>query len=368
MDFLYHYSKEAFHEGVEEMEQNQLLNRVTIGDWNLRNRIVMAPMTRSFADNETGVVGPDVVEYYRRRAADGIGLIITEGINPSPRAKGTFGVPGLYTQNQIAGWKTVTHAVHQEGGTIVAQLWHVGRLTHQELTGGSPPQAPSSLRAKGLVHRLRKPYEMPEEMSAAAIQTVIEEHVQAARNAMVAGFDGVEIHGAHGYLIDQFNSEATNLRQDRYGGNLKQRLTFMKELIAAVVQEIGAEKTIVRFSEIKDDMPNYRWEDPEETIKTFVQTFREIGLQILHPSTNHFTEILTNGMTLHELVRKHWKGIIIGVGNLEVELAAHSIGKGTIDLAAFGRPLLANPDFVQKVTHGMALEPYDAQRHLSILV
>lgn len=350
------------------MEESQLLNPTNIGNWKLRNRIVMAPMTRSFADDHTGVVRRDVVEYYRRRAADGIGLIITEGINPSPRAKGTFGIPGLYTKDQITAWRKVTDAVHKEGGRIVAQLWHVGRLTHPKLTGGYPPQAPSSIRAEGLVHRLRKPYEMPEEMTESAIQRAIEEYAQAARNAMDAGFDGVEIHGAHGYLIDQFNSEVTNIRKDRYGGNLAQRLTFMKEVLTAVVKEIGAEKTIIRFSEIKDDLPNYQWGEPEETIKTFIRSFQDIGICIVHPSTNHFTEILVNGMTLHELVRKYWKGVIIGVGNLNVDLASNAIREGMIDLAAFGRPLLANPDFVERVKQGRAIASYDPKRDLCSLL
>lgn len=350
------------------MKKNHLLDPINIGEWNLRNRIVMAPMTRSFADDETGVVGPDVVEYYRKRAEDGIGLIITEGINLSPRAKGTFGIPGLFTEDQMTGWKKVTDAVHQEGGTIVAQLWHVGRLTHHELTGGQPPQAPSALKAKGLVHRLHKPYEMPEEMTEGDIQKVTEEYAQAARNAIDSGFDGVEIHGAHGYLIDQFNSEATNCRKDRYGRNLIQRLTFMKEVLASVIKEIGAEKTIIRFSEIKDDLPDYKWKDPEESVQAFIHVFQDVGISILHPSTNHFTETLVNGMTLHELVRKYWKGVIIGVRDLDESLAETSIKEGTIDLAAFGRPILANPDFFQRVTHGRALNVFDSACHLRSLV
>ncbi|WP_159887360.1 oxidoreductase [Paenibacillus puerhi] len=350
------------------MTTNRLLEPIRMGPWNLRNRIVMAPMTRCFADDHTGVVGQDVVDYYRRRAADGVGLILTEGINPSPRAKGTFGIPGLYNEAHVEGWTKVTDAVHREGGTIAAQLWHVGRLSHRELTGGYPPQAPSRLRADGLVHRLRKPYDMPEEMSTTDIQEVIEQFAQAAKYARMAGFDGVEVHAAHGYLIDQFNSEVTNQRVDRYGGGLAQRLTFMKELLTAVVQEIGIDRTIVRFSEIKDDLPGYKWSDPEQTIQTILQAFLEIGINVLHPSTNRYRESLANGMTLHQCVRKHWRGIILGVGNLDPELASAEITEGTIDLAAFGRPILANPDFVQRIRHGQMLEPFDPHRHLNSLI
>ncbi|UHA72639.1 oxidoreductase [Paenibacillus sp. 481] len=350
------------------MDSNRLLEQVKVGSWLLRSRVVMAPMTRSFADDHSGEVGPDVVEYYRKRAADGIGLIITEGINPSPRAKGTYQVPGLYTQGQIEAWKKVTAAVHQEGGIIVAQLWHVGRLTHHELTGGLPPQAPSSLTANGLVHRLRKPYERPEEMSHAEIKEVIDHFTQAARNAITAGFDGVEVHAAHGYLIDQFNSPITNVRTDKYGGSLTQRLTFMKELLVSVVAEIGAERTIVRFSEIKDDLPAYKWPDAEHTIATYIEAFKELGLTMLHPSTNHFDHILVDELTLHQVVRKYWDGIIIGVGNLTPDAASEAIADGTIDLAAFGRPLLANPNFIQRIKSSTALTTYDPKIHLSHLV
>ena len=148
----------------------------------------------------------------------------------------------MYSSEQISAWKKVTEAVHEEGGTIIAQIWHVGRLTHHELAGGLPPQAPSSVQKEGLVHRFRKPYDMPEEMSIEEINEVVRQYAQAATNAIIAGFDGVEIHGAHGYLIDQFNSDITNLRNDRYGGDFAQRLTFMKEVLVAVIDAIGAER------------------------------------------------------------------------------------------------------------------------------
>lgn len=349
------------------MEKNVLLDPIKINNWNLRTKIVMAPMTRSFADNTTGTVGEDIVAYYRKRARDGVGLIITEGINPSPRGKGTFGIPGLYTDNQVKAWRKVTDAVHEEGGKIVAQLWHVGRLTHSELTGGFPPQAPSVIKAEGLVHRLRKPYETPEEMSIQDIHQVIEQYALAARNAVKAGFDGVEVHGAHGYLIDQFNSEMTNHRTDKYGGALSNRLLFMKEILFAVTKEVGLDNTIIRFSEIKDDIPNYRWSNPDEEINEFIQIFKEVGIKILHPSTNNFTEKLSNDMTFHQLVRKYWEGPIIGVGNLNVEIANNAIIECTIDLAAFGRPLLANSDFVQRIKDGRSIKPYNPKTDLNYL-
>ncbi len=345
-----------------------LLQPISMGAWKLRNRIVMAPMTRCFANDRTGVVGQDVVEYYRKRATDGVSLIITEGIIISPRAKGTKGVPGLFTREQIEGWKKVTDAVHREGGAIVAQIWHVGRLTHHEIAGGLPPQAPSALRANGHVHRFGKPYDTPEEMSIADIQEVIHQYTATARNAKIAGFDGVEIHGAHGYLIDQFNSDVSNKRQDRYGGDLRQCLTFMKEVTNAVIAEIGQERTIMRFSALKDDQPAYMWSDPEAAIQTFVDAFKECGLTMLHPSTNDFGQVIANGMTMHQLVRKYWDGFIIGVGNMTLERAEQAMQERTIDLAAFGRTFLANPDLVSRLKQGKDLIGYDREKHLHSLV
>ncbi|MBB3112198.1 2,4-dienoyl-CoA reductase-like NADH-dependent reductase (Old Yellow Enzyme family) [Paenibacillus phyllosphaerae] len=347
---------------------HKLLQPARIGAWQLRNRIAMAPMTRGFANDASGVVGEDVAAYYRRRAKDGIGLIITEGITPSPRGKGTFGVPGLYSMEQVKGWRSVTEAVHEEGGTIFAQLWHVGRLTHPDLTGGLAPQAPSALQATGLVHRLRKPFAPPEAMSPSEIREVVREYKQAAQHAVEAGFDGVELHGAHGYLIDQFATAVTNQRTDRYGGNRDGRLLLLKEILAAVGDVVAMDRVVVRFSELKDDLAHFRWEEPEAEVQVFLDVFRSAGLRVIHPSTNAFAKPLSGGdWTLHELVRKHWDGDIIGVGGLSADSASEAIRSGVIDVAAFGRPLLANPDFVQRLREGKPLAPYEPSVHLKHL-
>ena len=355
---------------MKQAEQGKLFDTIQVGAWNLRTRTAMAPMTRCFADDQTGVVGPDVVEYYRKRAADGIGLIITEGTVISPQGKGNPGVPGLYSPEQIAAWKKVTEAVHAEGGTIIAQIWHVGRLTHHELTGGLPPQAPSAIQAEGLVHRFRKPYDVPKEMSIEDIQEVVRQFAQAAKNARTAGFDGVEIHGAHGYLIDQFNSDLTNKRTDRYGGDFAQRLTFMKEVLAAVIDAIGADRTLIRFSLMKGGYSDKIMENPEEAIRTFIEAFKEVGVKMIHPSTAmmDFTEVFADGKTLHQLVRKYWDGVIIGVGQLNPAIAEQALQGGTIDVAAFGRPLIANPDFLHRIKNGEELIEYDVNKHLGTLV
>jgi N-ethylmaleimide reductase len=362
-------STETYNWGkLDDGEKSKLFEPVKIGAWSLKTRTAMAPMTRCFADDETGVVGEDVVEYYRRRAADGVGLLITEGVLVSFRGKGNPKVPGIYTQEQTEAWKKVTEAVHAEGGTIIVQLWHVGRLSHNELTKGLPPQAPSAIPAEGKVPRFRKPYDTPEEMSLADIEELVGQYAQAAKNAMDAGFDGVEIHGAHGYLIDQFNSDLSNLRTDRYGGDLAQRLTLMKEITKAVIDTVGTDRTVIRFSAHKSDAPTYMWEDPEQAIRTFIEAFKEVGATLLHPSTMDFSRVIADGKTMHQLVRKYWDGVIVGVGTLDPQAAEQALLDGTIDVAAFGRPLVSNPDFISRLKNGDDLEEYEARKHLPVLI
>ncbi|WP_440115564.1 oxidoreductase [Paenibacillus sp. QZ-Y1] len=344
-----------------------LLNPVTINEWHLRNRLVMAPLTRGFANDHDGTVTAEVVAYYEQRARDGVGLIITEGIIPELAGKGTYGIPGLYTAEQTASWKRVTEAVHTHGGTIIAQLWHVGRLSHSDLIG-TAPLAPSSLRAEGRVHKLHKPYQIPQAMSVQDIQDTIEQFQIAARNAVLAGFDGIELHAAHGYLIDQFINEKTNHRTDEYGGDTTGRLRFLRDIIIAVKKEISVDRISVRFSEKKDDDPSYVWADKAGMIDAYLNLFRETGISILHPSIDRYTRTWEGEQTFHQRIRSQWDGIIIGVGDLDVQTAELAVTNGIIDLTAFGRPFIANPDLVQKLHAGQQLVEYDANAHLSVLV
>ncbi|WP_228469041.1 oxidoreductase [Paenibacillus sp. JNUCC31] len=344
-----------------------LLSPVTINEWHLRNRVVMAPLTRGFANDQDGTVTEEMVAYYERRARDGVGLIITEGIIPSLAGKGTYGIPGLYTSEQTESWKKVTNAVHKHAGTIIAQLWHVGRLSHSDLIG-TAPQAPSSLQAEGRVHKLHKPYQIPQAMSVRDIQATIEQFQTAARNAVLAGFDGIELHAAHGYLMDQFINEKTNHRTDEYGGDIQGRLRFLREIIVAVKKEISVDRISVRFSEKKDDDPSYVWADKAGMIDAYLNLFRETGISILHPSTERYTRTWEGEQTFHQSIRSQWDGIIIGVGNLDVQTAKLAVTDRIIDLAAFGRPFIANPDLVQKWHTGQRLVEYDAKAHLSVLV
>lgn len=353
---------------MKETQLKLLLNPTKVGAWELKTRTAMAPMTRCFADPETAEVGPHIVEYYRKRAADGIGVIISEGTIVSPRGKGYAGTPGIYNQDQVKAWSKVTEAVHNEGGKIICQLWHVGRISHPEITGGNPPLAPSAIKPDGLVSRLRKPYEMPAEMTTDQIKEAVQQFAQAAKYAMEAGFDGVEVHGAHGYLIDQFNSDISNKREDKYGGPLTQRLTFMKEVLENVLQQVGEDRTLIRFSALKVDNPEYMWEDPEEAIYTFTKELKSVGIKMIHPSTMTFKKEIQHGQTMHQLVRKHWDQVIFGVGDLDPDTAEEALAQGTIDVAVFGRPLLANPDFLERVSQNKPIEEYVAKEHLKQLI
>ena len=344
----------------------ELLKPVRIHHWSLQSKVVMAPMTRGFANQETGIIHPNTINYYRTRAQDGVGMIITEGIAISPEARGTVGIPGLYTDEQTESWRKVTEEVHRAGGIIIAQLWHVGRLSHSYFTGGIQPVAPSAIQANGFTHNIRMPYEVPKAMTEQDIQKVIHDFAVAAKNAMLAGFDGVEIHAAHGYLIDQFQFSWTNSREDKYGKN---KYLFLEQILHAVGNAIGIEKVIVRFSEHKDDSPLYVWEQPEEEIKQIIDVFNQTGVQIIHPSAQQYTKSLTHhALTLHAVVRKYWDHTIIGVGTLTPEIAEDAIVREEIHLAAFARLLLANPDFVQRLKNARDLHSYNASSHLVHLI
>ncbi len=218
------------------------------------------------------------------------------------------------------------------------------------------------------MHKLHKPYQVPQAMSTQDIADTIQHFQAAARNAVLAGFDGIELHVAHGYLIDQFINEKTNHRTDEYGGDLAGRLQFLRDLIVAVKKEISADRISVRFSEKKDDDASYAWADKAAMIDAYLNLFRETGIMILHPSTDHYAKAWDGGQFFHERIRSRWDGIIIGVGDLDVQTAEHAIDKGSIDLAAFGRPFIANPDLVRKLQAGEPLVEYDANTHLPVLV
>lgn len=328
----------------------KIYNSISINDLNLRNRIVMAPLTRGFADNITGEVNNLIVDYYKRRARYEVGLIISEGILINNTAKGSYGIPGLFTEKQVEAWKKVTTAVHEENGIIFAQLWHVGRLSHSKLLNNMNPISPSATIPKGYVHRLGIPYEASRSVSRKEIFELINDYKVAAQNALKAGFDGIEIHAAHGYLIDQFINEKTNLRKDDFGGNIENRLRLLSLVLNEVTKVISPDKISVRISEKKDDDTHYYWTQPEETLKSIISVLNKFDIRILHISANdYFTHIKNHDQTIFQLARKYWPNILIGVGNISPSEAEKIIENNELDLVAFGRPFLGNPDLVIKM-------------------
>ncbi|OEH54379.1 hypothetical protein AQ616_11505 [Oceanobacillus sp. E9] len=339
-----------------------------IGNLTLDNRIVMAPMTRGFADNETGEVNHLIADFYGKRARYGAGLIITEGIVINKLAKGTYGIPGIFTHRQTLSWEKVIREVHQYKTKIFAQLWHVGRLSHQEILKGHAPVAPSAIVASGHVHRLRKPFQVPKTLSRAEIYQIIDDYRQAARNAIEAGFDGIEIHAAHGYLIDQFINEKSNLRQDEFGGSLQNRLRLLDLIIKEVKKVVPKNRISIRVSEKKDDDKNYVWEQPEEMVRAITKILSKHRIKIVHPSVENYGDALKNDQrSLHELFRKYWEETLIAVGNIAPNKGSAIVDENQADLIAFGQLFISNPDLVIRLKANQEILPYHKKEQLKCL-
>jgi len=321
----------------------------------LENRFVMAPMTRSRSSQPGDIPNVLMVEYYGQRAS--AGLIISEATQVSLQGKGYAKTPGIYTQEQIEGWKLVTDEVHKKGSKIFLQLWHVGRVSSSKVNG-LQPIAPSQCTAKDTQVYIFDgapngdatfvPVEEPREMTKEDIKQVIEEHRIAAKNAMEAGFDGVEIHGANGYLIDQFLRSNSNVRTDEYGGSQENRVRLLTEITQAVTNEIGAEKTGVRLSpfiSFKD------MNDPEilDTIMLASQKLEEIGVTYIHLCEADWDDAPEIPLNFRKELRKTFSKTIIATGNKTPKEANELLGNDLVDLVGFGRKFLTNPDYPQRV-------------------
>lgn len=348
----------------------RLLDPVRLGDIDCRNRVAMAPCTRCMSPE--AIPTEAVAAYYERRAADGVGLLISEGTVICARGNGYPDVPGIHDPAQVRAWRQVTDRVHAAGGRIACQIWHVGAVAHPRTTGGQLPESPSGLSPSGDIRRLRRPdgsfeqYGNSEAVTVERIRELIDLYRRAAANAMEAGFDMVEIHGAHGYLIDAFINLRWNHREDDWGG--EERTRFAAEVARAVVAEIGAGRTIMRISPVMS-VSGEGWLRPAETFPRLLSALADAGLRILHLSNQDYDEPILPGtvldpaadrkVPLHEAARAHWKGPLIGVGSLTPERAERAIADGEVDLAAFGRLLIANPDLVSRIRGGKALESYE---------
>lgn len=346
-----------------------LFNSYNLEGISLKNRIVMPPMTRS-RSAKGEVATALMAEYYAQRAT--AGLIISEGTQISRQGQGYAWTPGIYTPEQIRGWKLVTDAVHQKEGKIVAQLWHVGRISHTSLQENEQsPVAPSAIIAEGVNVFLAKDgkeaasgdgymeqHSMPRELTVPEIKGIINDYVQAARNAIEAGFDGVELHGANGYLIEQFIDSQTNLRTDEYGGTLENRLRFLKEVVTGVADAIGPEKVGVRQAPLTTLMGAMD-DNPEETYIAAARVLNEIGIAYIHIAEADWDNAPVMPVEFKEAYRNAFKGTLIYSGKYDAQRAEEALHEGWADLIGFGRPFIANPDLPYRLQNGL---PFNAQK------
>ncbi len=351
------------------MKFTSLFSPLTVGPYQLGHRLVMAPLTRMRAEKPSLAPRSLNVEYYAQRATPG-GLIIAEASPVAATAFGSPGVPGIYSEAQIKGWRAVVDAVHAKGGVIFLQLWHVGRVSHSSFQpGGVLPVAPSAVAIPpdlktGTADGKAVTYETPRALETSEIPGVVDAYRQAAKNALAAGFDGVEIHGANGYLIEQFLQSHTNLRTDQYGGSIPNRTRFLMEVTQAVVDVWGADRVGVRLSPY--GVANGSGEpDPMPLYTYAVEQLNPLGLAYLHfiePRSSGAGRAEVNHQNVPSamvLFRRIWKGVLITAGGFTGEAADAAIRDGHADAIAFGRIFISNPDLPRRLQRGFPLTPYN---------
>lgn len=337
----------------------KLLTEYTLGEIKLKNRVVMAPMTRSRATNN--IPNDIMVEYYRQRS--GAGLIITEGTSPSPNGLGYARISGIYNQSQIDGWKKITDAVHKNDSKIFIQIMHTGRVSHPEnMPNGADIIAPSAVQLKGEMFTDSKgmqPYPTPKEMTLADIETAQNEYVQAAKNAIDAGFDGIEIHGANGYLVDQFINTASNKRTDKYGGSFENRSRFAIEVAKKMGKAIGFERIGIRLSPYGAFNGMEQFPDIEETFTYLATELGKLGLTYIHIVDHSSMGAPTVTESVKSKIRNAFGGTIIASGGFDKDRAENVLNENKGDLVAFGRLFISNPDLVYRFKNNLALADPD---------
>lgn len=319
----------------------QLFDPITIGALQLKNRIIMAPLTRARA-GDTRVPNALMAEYYTQRAT--AGLIISEATSVTPQGVGYAGTPGIWSDAQVEGWKLVTDAVHQAGGQIVMQLWHVGRISDPSLLDGALPVAPSAIAAKGNVSLLRpeRPFVTPRALDGAEIPAIIAAYRKGAENAKKAGFDGVEVHGANGYLLDQFLQDSTNTRTDNYGGAIENRARLMLEAVDACIDVWGADRVGLHLAPRRDshDMGD------STPAATFGYVAREMGKRGI---AFIFAREALGDDRLGPLLKKEFGGVYIANEQMDGKVAQQVLDAGEADAIAFGKMFIANPDLPRRL-------------------
>ncbi len=346
-----------------------LFSPLTVGPYHLKHRLVMAPLTRMRAARPSLAPRPLNVEYYAQRATPG-GLIIAEASPVVATGFGNPGVPGIWSEQQVKGWREVVDAVHARGGVIFLQLWHVGRVSHSSFQpGGALPVAPSAvaispelktMTAEGKVST----YETPRALGTSEVAGIVDNFRQAANNALTAGFDGVEIHGANGYLLEQFLQSRTNLRTDRYGGSLENRARMLLEITQAAIGVWGANRVGVRLSPcgVANDSGEA---DPMPLYTHVIQSLNPLGLAYLHfiePRSSGAGRAEVNHQNVPSamvLFRPIWKGVLISAGGFTGDAANAAIAAGHVDAIAFGRIFISNPDLPRRLRLGYPLTPYN---------
>ncbi|HEX6533909.1 MAG TPA: alkene reductase [Gemmatimonadaceae bacterium] len=326
----------------------ELLEPATLGTLKLRNRVVMAPMTRNRADARDAPQAMNV-EYYRQRAS--AGLIVTEASQVSAQGKGNHRSPGIFTERQVDGWRAVTDAVHARGGCIFLQLWHCGRISHPVLQrDGELPVAPSAITPAGMVFTgaERQPFVAPRALAPHEIQEVVEQFGRGAANARTAGFDGVEIHAANGYLIDQFLRDGTNRRTDAWGGPVERRARLLLEVVEAVSSVWGSGRVGVRVSPI-NPFNDIHDSDPAGTFGYVARRLSRLGLAYLH--------VVESGPEPFDwgMLREQFQGTYMANGGYDRDRAVAALREGRAELISFGAPFIANPDLVERLRDGLPL-------------
>jgi N-ethylmaleimide reductase len=342
-----------------DRQQSELFTPIAVGSKTAPNRVWMAPMTRGRA-RQDATPTEVMVEYYRQRAT--AGLIITEATAVSAQGYGWLNSPGLFTDEHVSAWRRVTDAVHEEGGTIFVQLWHMGSVVHPDFFAGEPPVAPSAVRQEGEIPTPQSPQEpralvTPRGLETSEIASVVDQFRSAFRRAIDAGFDGVEIHAANGFLVDQFLRSQTNLRSDDYGGSIDNRARFLLEVVDAAANEVGSDRVGVRISPT-----NAVWgiadDDPLTTFSRVAELLNDKHIAYLHvlePITDEEHFMKPGLSRVRPLIRAVFDGLLLGNGGYDFDAATADLAEGNVDAVAFGTPFIANPDLVDRFVNGHPL-------------
>ncbi|MDA9489525.1 alkene reductase [Bradyrhizobium sp. CCBAU 11361] len=352
---------------MDKHAEKKLFTPVQVGPLTLKHRVVMPPMSRLRAQPGTGIPSDLQLEYYTQRASNG-GLIITEATAIAPSARGYYHAPGLYTDDQIAGWKRITDAVHAKGAYFFTQLWHAGRTTHISITGSEPVTAsvdPAYWADTSITVDTPDGFEPTSPhraLETAEIATILEQYRSAAQNAKAAGFDGVELMAANGHLVDQFLQDNTNKRTDQYGGSIENRTRFLAEVVQTLADVWGADRVGVRLAP-SGTFNGMGDSDPRALFRHVAERLNDFGLAYLHLIEPR----VKGGETIAEAqapaaaqeLSKIFRGPVIAVGGFNPETAEASVANGDASLIAFGRHFIANPDLPKRIELGLPLNPYD---------